>query len=61
LKGTVDGVWEITVQEEKVSSVKSITFLGVHVKYNLDWEDEINVIVRKCGNPMKIVNCVKHT
>jgi hypothetical protein len=60
-KETADGEWEITVQGEKVSSDKSITFLGLHLKSNLDWEDEINAIVRKCENPMKIVNCVKHT
>jgi hypothetical protein len=48
------------VQEEKVFSVKSIKFLAVRLKSNLDWEDEINEIVRKCENPMKIVNCVKH-
>jgi hypothetical protein len=49
------------VQGEKVTSVKSIKFLGLHLKSNLDWEDEINAIVRKCENPIKIVNCVKHT
>jgi hypothetical protein len=49
------------VKGEKVSSVKSIKFLGLHLKSNLDWEDEINPIVRKCENPMKIMNCVKHT
>jgi hypothetical protein len=30
------------VQGEKVSSVKSIKFLDLHLKSNLDWEDEIN-------------------
>jgi hypothetical protein len=30
------------------------------LKSNLDWEDEINAVFRKCENPMKIVNCVKH-
>ncbi|PNF30200.1 hypothetical protein B7P43_G08428 [Cryptotermes secundus] len=60
-KGTTEGEWEIKVQGEKVSSVKSIKFLGLHLKSNLDWEDEINAIVRKCENPMKIMNCVKHT
>jgi hypothetical protein len=49
------------VQGEKVSSVKSIEFSGMHLKYNLDWEDEINAIVRKCENSMKILNCVMHT
>jgi hypothetical protein len=37
--------------------VKSIAFLGLHLKSNLDWEDEINAIVRKCKNLMKIVSC----
>jgi hypothetical protein len=60
-KGTADGEWEIAVQGEKVSSVKSITFLGLHLKSNLDWEDEVNTVVRKCRNPIKIMNCVKHT
>jgi hypothetical protein len=60
-KGTADGEWEITVQREKVFSVKSIKLFGLHLKSNLDWEDEINAIVRKCENPIKIVNCVKHT
>jgi hypothetical protein len=60
-KGTADGDWEITVQGEKVTSVKSIKFLGLHLKSNLDCEDEINAIVRKLKNPVKIVNCVKHT
>jgi hypothetical protein len=32
-EGTADGEWEITVQEEKVSLVKSIKFLGLHLKY----------------------------
>jgi hypothetical protein len=45
----------------KVSSVKSITFLDLHLKSNLHWEDEIKAIVRKCENPMRFVNCVKHT
>jgi hypothetical protein len=44
-KGTADGEWEITVQGENVSSVKSIKSLGLHLKSNLDWEDEINAIV----------------
>jgi hypothetical protein len=35
-KGTADGEWEIMVQGEKVSSVKSITFLSLHLKSNLD-------------------------
>jgi hypothetical protein len=48
------------VQGVKVSSVNSIKFLGLHLKFNLDWEDKINAVVRKCENPMKIVNCVKH-
>jgi hypothetical protein len=60
-KRTVAGGWEIMVQGEKVSSVKSIKFLGQHFKSNIGWEDEINEIVRKCANPFKIVNCVKHT
>jgi hypothetical protein len=30
-KGTDDGEWEIRVQSEKVSSVKSIKFLGLHL------------------------------
>jgi hypothetical protein len=60
-KGTADGEWEITVHGKKVISVKSIKFLGLHLKSNLHWEDEINAIVRKSENPMKIVNCVKHT
>jgi hypothetical protein len=46
-KGTADGDWEITVQGEKVNSVKSIKSLGLQLKSNLDWEDEINAIVRK--------------
>jgi hypothetical protein len=36
------------VQREKVSSFKSIKFLGLHLKSTLDWEDEINSIARKC-------------
>jgi hypothetical protein len=41
--------------------VKSIKFLlGLYLKSNLDWEKEINAVVRKCENMMKIVNCVKH-
>jgi hypothetical protein len=59
--GTADGEWDITVQEEKVSSVNSIKFLCLYLKYNLDWQDEIKAIVRKCENQMKIVNCGKHT
>lgn len=35
-KGTADGQREITVQGEKVSSVKSINFLGLHLKSYLD-------------------------
>jgi hypothetical protein len=31
-KGTAEGEWEITVQGENVSSVKSIKFLGLHLK-----------------------------
>jgi hypothetical protein len=55
------GEWEITVQGDKVSfSVKSIKFFGLHFKSNLDWEDEINAIVRKCEKPIKIVKCVKY-
>jgi hypothetical protein len=57
-KGIADGEWKITVQGEKVTSVK---FLGLHLKSNIDWEDEINAVVRKCENPMKTVNCVKYT
>jgi hypothetical protein len=41
--------------------VKSITFLGLHLKSNLDCAEKINAIVRKCENPIKIMNCVKHT
>jgi hypothetical protein len=60
-KGTADGAWKIAVQGGKVSSVKSVTFLGLYLKSILDWEDEINAIVRKHKYPIKIVNCVKHT
>jgi hypothetical protein len=60
-KGTADREWENTGQGEKVTSVKSIKFLGLHLKSNVDWEDEINAIVRKYENPVKIINCVKHT
>jgi hypothetical protein len=28
-------------------------FLGLHFKSDLDWEDEIKAIVRKCENPIK--------
>jgi hypothetical protein len=49
-EGAVDREWEITVQGEKASLVKSIQLLGLHLKSNLDWEDEINAIVRKCEN-----------
>jgi hypothetical protein len=42
-------------QGEKVSSVKAIEFIGPHLKSNVDREDEINAVVRKYGNPMKIV------
>jgi hypothetical protein len=42
-------------------SVKSIKLFGLHLKSNLHWENEIKAIVRKCGTPMKIVNCVKNT
>jgi hypothetical protein len=28
-------------------TVKLIQFLGLHLKSNLDWEDEIKAIVRK--------------
>jgi hypothetical protein len=37
-----------------------IKFLGLHLKSNLDWEDEIKAVVRKYENLMKIMNCVKH-
>jgi hypothetical protein len=40
---------------------RGITFLGLHLKSNIYWEVEINAIVKKCENPMKIVNSVKHT
>jgi hypothetical protein len=60
-KRTADGEWEITVQGEKVSSVKSIKYLDLRLKSNLNWESELNAVVRKCENPMEIVNCVKHT
>jgi hypothetical protein len=43
------------------TKVKSVKFLGLHLKSNLDWEEEINAIVSKCENPMKMVNCLKHT
>jgi hypothetical protein len=49
------------VQGEKVPSIKSIKFLGLDLKSNVEWEDEIIAIVRKCEDPMKIVNCAKHT
>jgi hypothetical protein len=52
-KGTANGEQEIMVQGVKVSSVKWIKFLGLHLKSNLDWEDEINAIVRKCENRWK--------
>jgi hypothetical protein len=42
-KGTADGEWEITVKGEKVSLVRLITFLGMHLKSDLDWKDEINL------------------
>jgi hypothetical protein len=57
--GRADGELEITVQGEKFPSVKSVKFVDLHLKSNLDWEDEIIAIIRKCENPMKIVNCVK--
>jgi hypothetical protein len=56
-KGATDGQWEITVHGEKVYSVKSIKFMRMHLKSNLDWENEIKAIVRKCKNSIKIVNC----
>jgi hypothetical protein len=31
----------------------------LHLKSNLDWGDEIHALVRKCENPIKIVNCMK--
>jgi hypothetical protein len=49
------------VQGEKVPSVKLIKFLGLDLKSNLDWEDEINAIVGRCENTMKIENCVRPT
>jgi hypothetical protein len=60
-KGTANGEWEITVQRKMVSSVKSIKFLGLHLQSDLDRENEINTTIRKWENPIKIVNCVKHT
>jgi hypothetical protein len=45
---------------EKVSSAKSITFLGMHLKSNLDQDGKINAIVRKCENHIKITNPAKH-
>jgi hypothetical protein len=60
-KGTAVGEGDITIQGENISSVKSIKIVGLHLKFNLDWEYEINAIVSKCENPMKIANCVKHT
>jgi hypothetical protein len=59
-KGTTDGQWEIMVKGEKVSSVKSIIFLGLHLKSNLDWEDDIKAIVGKCETRLKSWT-VKHT
>jgi hypothetical protein len=41
---------EITVQGEKVSLVKSIKFISLQLNSTLDWEDEINAIVKKCEN-----------
>jgi hypothetical protein len=40
---------------------KSIKFLGLQLKSNLEWEAKIIAINRKCEDPKKIVNCVKHT
>jgi hypothetical protein len=48
MKRTADEEWEITVEGQKVTSVKSIKFLGLRLKCNLDWEDEFTAIVRKC-------------
>jgi hypothetical protein len=59
-KGTADEEWVITVEGGKITSVKLIRFLGLHLKSNIDWEDEFIAIVRKCENPMKIIKCVKH-
>jgi hypothetical protein len=60
-KTTANREWEITVQGEKVSSVKSIKFVGLCLKSNLDWEAEINAVVRKCEDTVKTVNGVKLT
>jgi hypothetical protein len=35
-RGAANGEWEVMVQGEKVSSVKSIKFLGLHLKSNPD-------------------------
>jgi hypothetical protein len=58
----MDSHWRVGNHDTRGKGFFSqIQFLGLHLKSNLDWEDEINAIVRKCKNPIIIVNCVKHT
>jgi hypothetical protein len=59
--GAADWEWEIVLQREKVSSAKSVKYVGLHLKSYLDWKDGINAIGRKCEIPMKTIHCVKHT
>jgi hypothetical protein len=47
-------------EEKRFLQTKSIKFLSLHLKFNLNWKDKINAIIRMCETPIKIVNCVKH-
>jgi hypothetical protein len=59
-RGTVDGEWDITVQWEEVSWVKSNTFLVLRLKSNPVWDYEIKAVVRKWETPIKIMDRAEH-
>jgi hypothetical protein len=61
-KGTANGMGNYSIRKKKgFFDQINYKIFGSTLTSNLDREDEINAIVRKCKNLMKTVNSVKHT
>lgn len=52
---------QISFKGTRITESGGLRFLGLQLQSNLNWSLQINNVIAKCQNPLKILGCLRHT
>lgn len=53
--------FQLKIGEKVIESSDCVRFLGMFLHKSLNWDMHINQLVKRCQNPIKIINCLRST